>query len=211
LPKNEEGEFELILGNRQLLSVFFIVVILLGVFFTMGYIVGRNSAPLVADATPASGTVPLVVDSPVPAAGTAPADIPAAAPATASSQTAAQQPDTAPEKEPAPAPSTKAEVPKPEPVKPARGEAPKKIAAVNSQPAAGSTYLQLAATSKHEADVMVDVLRQKGFKAMAAEITEKAGTYRVLVGPVTDSTVNSTRAELQKTGFPGNAAIRRTF
>jgi len=26
--------------------VFFIVVILLGVFFTMGYIVGRNSAPL---------------------------------------------------------------------------------------------------------------------------------------------------------------------
>src|SRR5579862_9772939 len=46
LPKNEDGEFELILGNRQLLSVFFIVVILLGVFFTMGYIVGRNSGPV---------------------------------------------------------------------------------------------------------------------------------------------------------------------
>ena len=43
MPKNEDGEFELILGNRQLLSVFFIVVVLLGVFFTMGYIVGRNS------------------------------------------------------------------------------------------------------------------------------------------------------------------------
>jgi type IV secretory pathway VirB10-like protein len=46
VPRNEDGEFELILGNRQLLSVFFIIVILLGVFFTMGYIVGRNSAPL---------------------------------------------------------------------------------------------------------------------------------------------------------------------
>ena len=30
-------------GQPQLLSVFFIVVILLGVFFTMGYVVGRNS------------------------------------------------------------------------------------------------------------------------------------------------------------------------
>ena len=45
MAKNEEGEFELILGNRQLISVFLIVVILLGVFFSMGYIVGRNSAP----------------------------------------------------------------------------------------------------------------------------------------------------------------------
>ena len=53
MPRNEtaelEGqEFELVLGNKQLLSVFFIVVILLGVFFTMGYVVGRNSAPITA-------------------------------------------------------------------------------------------------------------------------------------------------------------------
>jgi len=40
-----DGEYELVLGNRQLLSAFFIVVILFGVFFTMGYVVGRNSAP----------------------------------------------------------------------------------------------------------------------------------------------------------------------
>ena len=53
MPKNEDGEFELILGNRQLLSVFFIVVILLGVFFTMGYIVGRNSGTVTAELTPA--------------------------------------------------------------------------------------------------------------------------------------------------------------
>ncbi len=45
MPKNDEGEFELVLGNRQLISVFLIVVILLGVFFSMGYIVGRNSSP----------------------------------------------------------------------------------------------------------------------------------------------------------------------
>ena len=49
LPKNDEGEFELVLGNRQLISVFLIVVILLGVFFSMGYIVGRNSSPGAAE------------------------------------------------------------------------------------------------------------------------------------------------------------------
>jgi hypothetical protein len=48
VPRNEDGEFELLLGNRQLMSVFFIVVILLGVFFAMGYIVGRNSSPVAA-------------------------------------------------------------------------------------------------------------------------------------------------------------------
>ena len=45
MPRNEDGEFELVVGNKQLRSVFFIVVILIGVFFTMGYIVGRNSGP----------------------------------------------------------------------------------------------------------------------------------------------------------------------
>src|SRR5690242_6878550 len=45
MPKNETGEFELVLGNRQLLSGFAVVAILFGVFFAMGYIVGRNSTP----------------------------------------------------------------------------------------------------------------------------------------------------------------------
>jgi cell division septation protein DedD len=193
LPKNEDGEFELILGNRQLLSVFFIVVILLGVFFTMGYIVGRNSGTLTADvaATPAPDGKPQVVEPPAKISEPAPAPPPP-------TETAPQLP--AKETEPAPEP-----LPKPEKVKaePARSGA--------SHPAAGQTYLQLAATSKHEADIMVDVLRKKSFKAMAAEIDEKPGTYRVLVGPVTETTANKMRADLQGAGFPGNAAIRRTF
>jgi len=196
LPKNEDGEFELILGNRQLLSVFFIVVILLGVFFTMGYIVGRNSGTLTADvaATPAPDGKPQVVEPPAKIAETAP-------PAPPPTETAPQQPAKEAEPEPAPAP----EPPKHEKVKPE----PVRVAA--SHPSAGQTYLQLAATSKHEADIMVDVLRKKSFKAMAAEIDEKPGTFRVLVGPITDTTSNKMRADLQGAGFPGNAAIRRTF
>ena len=39
-----EGEKELVLGNKQLISLFFVVVALCGVFFAMGYMMGRPSA-----------------------------------------------------------------------------------------------------------------------------------------------------------------------
>jgi hypothetical protein len=194
LPKNEDGDFELILGNRQLLSVFFIVVILLGVFFTMGYIVGRNASAVTAEVTPIPS-----VDTRPPVAE-APARSPDPAPAQpAPTETAPQQPAPA-----APGAERDPEPPKREPKVEAR-------TVTGSHPAAGQTYLQLAATSQHEADIMVDVLHKKNFRAMAAEIEEKPGTFRVLVGPITDTTANKMRADLQGAGFPGNAAIRRTF
>ena len=192
MPKNEDGEFELILGNRQLLSVFFIVVILLGVFFTMGYIVGRNSGTATAELTPVPG-----VDARPPATE-APARTPDPAPSPAPSTPT----ETAPQ-QPAPAERT------PEPPKREPKTEPRTVS--GGHPVAGQTYLQLAATSQHEADIMVDVLRKKSFRAMAAEIDEKPGTFRVLVGPITETTANKMRADLQGAGFPGNAAIRRTF
>ena len=197
MPKNNDGEFELILGNRQLLSVFFIIVILLGVFFTMGYIVGRNSAPLVADSTPPSKSTnpPMVVETPARPTESTPA--PAAEPQTPA---AVEPPKPAPEPEPAPVAPAKAS----EPAKTAKSDA-------KARPVAGQAYLQLAATSRHEAEIMVDVLHKKGFRALLAEIDERPGTFRVLVGPVLDNTTNKIRADLQGAGFPGNAAIRRTF
>src|SRR5579875_3854483 len=176
MAKNEDGEFELVLGNRQLLSVFFIVVVLLGVFFTMGYIVGRNSAPAVSAeaAPPRREAKPMVVDTAAPA------------PAPSSPAEAASAP--------VPAAEPKEESPKPA-----------------ETPASGQTYLQLAATTRREADIEVDVLRKKGFKAMAAEIPEKPGMFRVLVGPIPEGEVNKTKTDLNSAGFPGDKAIRRTF
>src|SRR5688500_14219124 len=93
MPTNEEGEFELVLGNKQLLSVFFIVVVLLGVFFTMGYIVGRNSSPVDAasrktdvydrgnapSAVPTSAKAPVTItDQPTAANETPAVEAPAA-------------------------------------------------------------------------------------------------------------------------------------
>jgi cell division septation protein DedD len=202
VPKNDDGEFELILGNRQLLSVFFIVVILLGVFFTMGYIVGRNSAPVLQEAArPAAEPVPAAEP---PKQASEAAKVPEQTPPT---ETTAQLPaeERAPEREPAPAKAeAKAETKKERASK-------SKAVPVSNTPIAGQTYLQLAATTKHEADIMVDVLRNKGFKALTTEIAEKRGTFRVLVGPIPENGTNKMRADLQASGFPGNAAIRRTF
>jgi cell division septation protein DedD len=200
LPKNEDGEFELILGNSQLLSVFFIVVILLGVFFTMGYIVGRNSGTVTAEvnAPPNGDPRPLPEGSPAKSAVPAPIHAAPSSTATQTSETGEHQLDVPPE--PGPPEHSKAE--------PSKAEPPR---STGFHPLAGQTYLQLAATNQHEADIMVDVLRKKSFRAMAAEIDEKPGTFRVLVGPVTDTNGNRMRADLQGSGFPGNAAIRRTF
>jgi cell division septation protein DedD len=220
VAKNEDGEFELILGNRQLLSVFFIVVILLGVFFTMGYIVGRNSTPLGGTEIASSRkgeTKPLVVESPAHDAASLPAASPSSAPPSATAPQVAETPKAS-EPPPRPEPSraetakAKASESKPE-AKPREPEKPAAAAPSSSgaQPATGETYLQLAATSQREADILVDVLRKKGFKSRSAEIPEKAGTYRVLVGPLDPADINRMRADLQGAGFPGNVAIRRTF
>src|ERR1700733_4091830 len=66
-----DGEKELVLGNRQLISLFFVVVALCGVFFAMGYLIGRNSTKgIVASAAPSEGSAPAaapIAEAPAPA------------------------------------------------------------------------------------------------------------------------------------------------
>ena len=200
MPKNEDGEFELILANRQLLSVFFIVVVLLGVFFTMGYIVGRNSGPAAVDVATVRKpeSKPIVVDS--SAAQDTPAPTSAPAPTSTQPQREAETPKSEPKRE--------EPAPKKEP--PAKKEKEKPVP-VSAPPASGQTYLQLVATAKAEADVMVDVLHQKQFKAIAVEIPEKPGLFRVLVGPLANDSLNKTKSDLTSSGFPGDKAIRKVY
>ena len=222
MPKNEDGEFELILGNRQLFSVFFIVVMLFGVFFVMGYIVGQNSAPLgrTEVASARKGDVkPIVVDSPgrapeVPAA----TQEPAASVDTPPTETAPQRP-AEPVKRPEPIPEKAPEKakpappPKPEPKAVAKATPPPAAPAPRGdggQPAAGD-YLQLVATAKGQADDLVEVLRKNGFRALNYEVPEKPGLFRVLVGPIKDGEMNKLRADLQGKGFQGREAIPKKY
>lgn len=197
MPRNDDGEFELILGNRQLMSVFFIVVILLGVFFAMGYIVGRNASPVGAPdvASHRAETPPAATDSSSSTRETAaPADAPKE---DAPKETASQQ---GPAAKPAPPPE-----PAPEPVKASSR------ASASDQPESGKTYLQLSAIDHDKAEIMVELLRKRKFSAIAAEIPEKPGVFRVLVGPIADADINKTRADLQNASFPGKDAVKRTF
>src|SRR5215472_7939257 len=101
MAKNETGEFELVLGNRQLLSGFAVVAILFGVFFAMGYIVGRNSTPSARlqglEGQPPAPVATSAAGQPDPgraATRTPAAEQPATDPAPASSDPTAQPAET---------------------------------------------------------------------------------------------------------------------
>jgi cell division septation protein DedD len=205
MPKTEDGEFELILGNRQLLSVFFIVVVLLGVFFTMGYIVGRNSAP---GATETGGKIenpPIIVSPPALPSPTEPAS------------PAATTPDPVPEAseaagEPPGAQSAKA-APEGRDAEPARpGEQLPPTSPTPEEPVPGQTYLQVTAVARAEAELFVDVLGKKGFHAIYTPVPDRSQWYRVLVGPFHDAAaVAQARADLNKAGFKGYEALLRKY
>jgi cell division protein FtsN len=186
--KNEEtGEFELVLGNRQLLSGFFVVVVLFAVFFVMGYFVGRNSAPpvRVAASNPPAGTV-------APASENRP---PAASPAVPSPAPAVPQPATqAPAGEPQPTTQPVRETEAPgEPPAPAAAAPP-------AEPAAGQTYLQVMAVRQEEAAIVARTLKDQGFPSSLAPAPK--GLTRVLVGPYSDTaSLGKAKAELENAGF----------
>lgn len=208
MVRGEDGEFELILGNRQLLSVFFIVVALLGVFFTMGYIVGKNAGsadglvakrePLVVDPSaprkePTGGTLidprkeesekpPVVVESAKPVE-------------TKPEPVAVKEPPKKEVLEPKP---TKAET-KPEPAP----EPPKKQAALSSsgEPSPGQTFLQVVASTRPDCEMIAGVLKRKGFAASVVPGPNE-NVFRVLVGPLPDAAaVSKARTDLEAVGF----------
>src|SRR5689334_19906630 len=110
MRNNETGEFELIVGNKQLLSGFFIVVLLFAVAFAMGYVVEQNSprsskAVETAAAAPSSTVADNSRPAPAPAAtgSVAPPQTESAPAASAAQEPAADkapEPTTQPAREP---------------------------------------------------------------------------------------------------------------
>jgi len=188
MPRNdsatsEPSEFELVLGNKQLLSVFFIVVVLLGVFFTMGYIVGRNSAPVDAAARKSDAYERGNAPSSMPTASKAPVTI-------------AEEPAARVETPEAEAPAPKVETPAPAASKPIE------IPAVSAtQPEAGRTYLQVVSVARPQADALAEVLAKRGFHAFVAPGPNEK-TFRVLVGPAANiDDVSKIKSDLEAVGM----------
>jgi cell division septation protein DedD len=220
--RTSDGETEILLGNKQLLGIFFVVAILLGVAFAGGYKVGQGSkkagntaslADLTSPGTSTAGETHAVTPE-----GTA-GNGGASGGATPETSTQPPQSDAA-QTEPAGgtgaplgSPLKKIQAQKPPPAEDSEAPGPASQAAGSQAapatgpssagftPQPGQMFLQVAAERRDEAEAIADVLRKKNFRAHAVP---KAGTklYRVLIGPIRDATdLNSTRASLRKTGF----------
>ncbi len=208
-----EGEYELVLGNRQLLSAFFIVVILFALFFTMGYIVGRNSAPSTMASLPPALSTTASAKPPAMASPTPPSEPAAEAEKPAEPPAETEKP-APPIREPEPkkarskeAPPKQAALPKPVPVKetPVKQPPPKAAAPVETAAAvessAGRTYLQVMATGQPQAGAVVETLKQKGFPARLGQ-GPTATIFRVLVGPYADAAaLGKAKSDLENAGF----------
>ena len=208
-----EGEYELVLGNRQLLSAFFIIVILFGVFFTMGYVVGRNSTPGApvsnAVVTPRTEAASAATPSPSPAAS-APAAAPKEEPKEA--EPAATKPvetkpvetkpvESKPEAPPENAPEKVGAVRQAPPRRAAAKPASSSGAAVAVNPGPGNMYLQVMAVEQPQAGVIMGTLKQKGFPVVLAQ-SPNPSLFRVMVGPYTDqASLGKAKAQLENAGF----------
>ncbi len=208
-PKGEEREIDLTIGfNKQLISIVFIIFVLFGVVFSMGYFVGRATSNGDAQMPAAAKAADANAQAKPEAMGPETAKPPSAAPAeTAPEQplepgegkvtdAAAAQPAPAAEVASAPvaAPPKPVEQPKPAP------PAPLPAAAAG---APAGTFLQVAAVKREQALMLQDVLKEKGFQTAIVPVTVGGQElFRTLVGPLKDaSDIAKTKAQLESAGF----------
>jgi cell division septation protein DedD len=177
------------------------VVILFGVFFAMGYVVGRSSKPSArvetADAGTAQPSAASSATQPDPGRAQTPTPVPppppAEAPPAESSAAASPQPPTQAE-----APSTPKPVKEAKPTEKTEEKTPTVQTAESMRP---GTYLQVMAVTRSDAEVIAKALTGKGFPALITP-SSREGIFRVLVGPYKDATsLGNAKTELENTGF----------
>jgi cell division septation protein DedD len=193
----QDGEKELVLGNKQLIGLFFVVVALCGVFFAMGYMIGRNTSKTTtleaaAQPNPASP----VQQETEPPRETTQDETQQASPTPLETQPAQPSPVVTPP----PSTQTQAAHDTPAPAVSAAAPPP--------EPEAGATWLQVTALQRNDADKLVRTLKEQNFPAQLAS-SSKPDLYRVLVGPYHQTAdVADAKARLKALGF-ANAFVQR--
>ena len=199
MRSSNNSETEILLGNKHLLGIFFVIAILLGIAFTGGYMVGRNSAEKSAEkgtATVSAGTPDAAATPATPSSLETHSVPPPSGDAASAPQKADAHAETAPSEE-APLGSPKR---KTIPAKgmPATVENP----SAGYLPQTGQTFLQVAAVGRNESDAIADVLNKKGFHAHSVAKPGSTTIYRVLIGPIRDTAdLASIRDQLRSNGF----------
>jgi cell division septation protein DedD len=197
MKNNESGEFELVVGNKQLLSGFFIVVLLFAVAFAMGYVVGQNTqrpAKLASEGGPSSSAASAADSRPQPASPVTPVPV--------SSTPAAPDAGQPPPPDPSPQPTTQPTTQPSQGSQPAAGEkavVPTTGIVTSSELPPGS-FWQVLAVKPEVAEAMRQTLKDKGFQVALTPGTNNL--TRVLVGPYNDSpSLGRAKTELETAGF----------
>ncbi len=198
--------------SRHLVGLFLGVVVLCGVFFTLGYVMGRSQPDgnvLAADFKPVGPPTPASGDPTVKSNEAKPA-VPA--PSEWRFPEAAEPGKPAAKLEVKPAAKDSATL-RPPAVASAALSKPAPAAPVKSKTAAprvakGSILLQVAALSREsDALILADALQQKNFPAFVA-VPGGDNLYRVQVGPYGDKeSADLAQKALQREGF--KAIVKR--
>jgi DedD protein len=191
---DELQDTEITLGTGKLLGIFFGLVLLCSVFFTMGYMFGRGNA---------AGSKTEIVSSETNSAAGKPSAVNKNGETGPAANAATSQPSQVPASaSPAPASSS----------------APATLAPVSTTSAAaqpqnsattGGTYMvQVAAVSKQEdADLLVNALQKKQYPVFVASAPGDA-LFHVQVGPFTDpKDAETMRSRLASDGY--NAIVKK--
>jgi cell division protein FtsN len=194
-----EPDRELTISSTTLLAIFFGLVLICGLFFGLGYTLGRRALAEASQLPTASPAGPAAVQQPFdnqpkPSAASEPAATPAPAPADESAQpaTGASAADaTSPESQGSPATQPPAPSALASPVKPAIAPAPATTqpaipANPASTPAAAPGFVvQVAAISNPaDADVLVSALEKRGYSVAARRFPGDPFIH-VQIGPFT--------------------------
>lgn len=194
---DQQYDTEITLGVGKLLGLFFLLVILCGVFMGLGYMLGRNSAKqenvLAADAVPA-GTISTAAKPGATQATPAPKPVTTQTQAQTAVDTGASPSDPVGTKSDA-APSTPPQ---------AAGTQPPEMKSLPG----GGYVVQIAAVSKKEdADALTQALRNKQYPVV---VTPGAADklYHVQIGPYAElKDAESMKSKLAADGY--NAIVKR--
>jgi cell division septation protein DedD len=193
---------EITLSTGKMLLIFFGLVVVCAVFFSLGYSLGKNSTKAAAVTT----------DPAVVSANTTKPGGESGAPSSDLSfykAVESKEPDPEPKPEAKEEPKPAAEAPPvttPAP-KPAAGPmsaaAASTPAVASPSPVSGGYFVQVAAVTKQEdADALVGALKRKQYAAFAANNSATDKLYHVQIGPFASAKeAESLRAQLMKDGY----------
>jgi DedD protein len=187
---NETQDAELTLSTGKLLGVFFVLVVICGIFFSLGYAVGKNSTPsagvAIMDSSQLSTVTASGASKPLQGKPVTEANQPACAEGDANCAPAAEKTN--------PAPDSATEV--------------KTSAAPEMATPGAGLMVQVAAVSKQEdAEALVAALRKKQYPVLIVP-NQTSHLFHVQVGPFPDSKeAEAMRARLASDGY--NAIVKR--